>query len=94
MFIIDNFYNNKQLELDAITFPVILILVGIYLNKFTDYTKEVLVSYNKDGFNIKNTGFTEWNQLKTWTLKTKEKQDHNPFEKKETMNLEKNYLSH
>lgn len=78
IFTIDCLYNNKKIELDALIFPIVLIMIGICINKFTGYTKEMLVSYNQKGFSTKYSDFIEWKQLKSWTLKTKKKYDNNP----------------
>ena len=90
IFIVYSSYNNQKIELDAFIFPIILIILGIYINRFTGYTKEILVSYNKNGFNVKDMGFIEWKQLKTWTLKTKEKIDDNPYSRKRNYELREN----
>lgn len=74
--IMESIYSNKTIELNDYTFPIIMIIVGICINKFTGYTKDVLVSYNKKGFNKNNTEFIEWNHLKSWSIKTKEKQNN------------------
>lgn len=54
---------------------IIIIIVGICINRFTGYTKEILVSYNEKGFNKKDTEFIEWKHLKSWSIKTKVKYD-------------------
>ena len=77
--VVYSLYNNQKIELDIFVFTIVLIIVGMFINRFTGYTKEILVSYNKEGFNVRGMDFIEWKQLKTWTLKTKEKIDYNPF---------------
>ncbi len=74
--IIDSIYNNKAIELNTYAFPIIMIVVGICINRFTGYTKQVLVAYNEKGFNKNNTEFVEWDHLKSWSIKTKEKQNN------------------
>ncbi len=74
--IMESVYSNKTIELNDYIFPIIMIIVGVYINKFTGYTKQVLVSYNEKGFNKNNTEFIEWNHLKSWSIKTKEKQSN------------------
>ena len=56
-----------------------MIILGIHLYLFSGYTKDILISFNEKGFNVKNIDFIDWNHLKTWTLVNKEKIDYNPF---------------
>ena len=79
IFIVDCLYYNKKIELAVFLFPVMLIIFGIYVYLFTGYTKDILISYNEKGFNVKNMDFVEWKQLKVWTLTTKEKIYYDPF---------------
>lgn len=75
MGVFDSIYSNTAIELNTYIFPIIMIITGICINKFTGYTKEILVSYNEKGFNKNNTEFIEWKHLKSWSIKTKEKQN-------------------
>lgn len=69
--VIDSIHNNQKIEIELFTFPIIPIVVAIYTNLFTGYTKEILISYSDKGFNAKDNGFIEWCELKSWNIKKK-----------------------
>ena len=71
LYTIDSIQSGKTVDSSILTFTVIIIIVAIYLNKFTCYSKEVLVAYNEKGFRKGDGDFIEWEHLKSWSIKTK-----------------------